>query len=356
MTVDNQRMLVFVGSYAEESSDGVYVYEFDETNGELTRLDQVAGLKNPTFLNVDTAQRRLYAISESAAADGTKLSDAVSFHILPEEGKLVETSRANALNGPSCHIQRSSDNHYLTLASYHKGSVSLVDLKEDGTVGQVLDIREHKGQQPDQISHVHSSFYSPDQRFLFVCDLGLDTIFTYRIDGEEGKLVLQGEAKVQEGAGPRHLVFHPNGKFAYVINELHSTVTAFRYAADKGVLSEIETVSTLPADTNVENGCAEITMSEDGRFLYGSNRGHDSIVVYEVDPETGKLDTVQHVSTEGKHPRHFSIVPGGRYVLTVNRDTNNLVVFTRDSETGKLSYTGKSVEISKPVCVWADRF
>lgn len=356
MTVEQQRMLVFVGSYAEESSDGVYVYDFDETTGELVRLDQVSGLKNPTFLNVDTPQRRLYSISETAAEDGSKRSDAVSFDILPEVGRLKETSRADALNGPSCHIQRSADNRYLTLASYHKGSVSLVKLNEDGTVGPVLDIQEHHGQDAGQKSHVHSSFYSPDRRFLFVCDLGLDTIVTYRIDEAEGKLVRQGEAQVETGAGPRHLVFHPNGKFAYVINELHSTVTAFRYDAEHGALTEIETVSTLPAGTDVANGCAEITMSADGLFLYGSNRGHDSIVVYAVDPATGKLETVQHASAEGKHPRHFSLVPGDRYMLVVNRDTNNLAVFTRDAETGKLSFTGRSIEISKPVCVWADRF
>lgn len=356
MTVEQKRMLVFVGSYAEASADGVYVYEFDEKTGELVRLDQVSGLKNPTFLNVDTPQRRLYAISETASEDGSKRSDAVSFDILPAEGKLAETSRADALNGPSCHIQRRGDNRYLTLASYHKGSVSLVGLNSDGTVGKVLDIQEHQGQTPERKSHVHSSFYSPDQRFLFVCDLGLDTIFTYRIDEAENKLVPQGEAKVKEGAGPRHLVFHPNGRFAYVINELQSTVTAFQYDAEQGVLTEIETVSTLPAGTQVENGCAEITMSEDGRFLYGSNRGHDSLVVYAVNPESGKLEAIQFASAEGEHPRHFSIVPGGQYVLVVNRDTNNLAVFTRDAESGKLSYTGKSYEISKPVCVWADRF
>ncbi|MDR0270270.1 lactonase family protein [Paenibacillus sp.] len=356
MTVENNRMLVFVGSYAEESTDGVYVYEFDEKRGELARLDQVSGLKNPTFLNLDTKQRRLYVISETAAEDGSKLSDAVSFHILPEEGKLQEINRANALNGPSCHVQFSRDNRYLTLASYHKGSISLVELKEDGSVGSVLDIRNHQGQSPEQKSHVHSSFYSPDQRFLFVCDLGLDTIYTYRIDRKEEKLVLHGEAKVKQGAGPRHLAFHPNGKFAYVINELDSTVTAFSYNAEQGLLTEIETMSTLPEGTTVDNGCAEITISEDGRFLYGSNRGHDSIVVYGVEPATGQLKAIQHVSVEGKHPRHFSIVPGGRYVLVVNRDTNNLAVFARDTESGKLTYTGKSVEISKPVCVWTDRF
>ncbi|MDR9853141.1 lactonase family protein [Paenibacillus sp. VCA1] len=350
---DKQRMLVFVGSYAEESADGVYVYAFDETNGELTRLDQVSGLKNPTFLNLEAPRRKLYAISETAV-DGAKQSDAVSYDIDAEEGKLKETSRANALNGPSCHIQRSADNRYLTLTSYHKGSISLVEMKEDGTVGRVLDIRNHEGRKPEQKSHVHSSFYSPDGRFLFVCDLGLDTIFTYRID--QDKLVPVSEATVKEGAGPRHLTFHPNGKFAYVINELQSTVTAFRYDAEQGSLTEIETVSTLPEGVKVENGCAEIAISADGRFLYGSNRGHDSIVVYAVDAETGKLDAVQHVSAEGKHPRHFSIVPGGRYVLVVNRDTNNLAVFARDADSGKLAFTGKSAQISKPVCVWADRF
>nr|WP_145157910.1 lactonase family protein [Paenibacillus terrae] len=354
----NDRMLVFVGSYAEAASDGIYVYELNEGKGELTLLDKVDGNKNPTFLNVDQAGNLLYAISETAAEDGTKTSDAAAYTIDPATGKLTEASRAYALNGPACHIQRSANNKYLTLTSYHKGSISLVELAAGGKVGSVLDIQQHVGQgdYSGVAPHLHSSFYSPDQRFLLACDLGLDLIRTYRIDEAEGKLVPVSDARVEKGAGPRHLTFHPSGKFAYVINELNSTVTAFHYDAEHGTLETLEAVPTLPAEWTGANGCAEITISADGRFLYGSNRGHDSIVVYAVDPESGKLTTVQHVSTEGQHPRHFSIVPGGKHVIAANRDTNNLTLFTVDQKTGKLTYTGHSVEVSKPVCVWAVRF
>ncbi|MGZ9584884.1 lactonase family protein [Paenibacillus marinisediminis] len=357
MASQEQRMLVFVGSYADASSDGVYVYEFNEERGELKQLHSVAGLKNPTFLNVDESRRILYAIGETAAEDGSKTSDAISYAIQPTDGTLTEMNRAYALNGPACHIQRSSDNRYLTLTSYHKGSVSLVSLTEEGNVGELLDIQQHDGSSVNRAGdikpHPHSSFYSPDERYLFVCDLGLDLIRAYKVDQAAGKLVHHGDTVLQPGSGPRHMVFHPNGKFAYVINELDSTFTAFEYDADNGTLNAIETVSTLPEGENVNNSCAEVTISADGNYLYGSNRGHDSIVVYAVDSNTGKLSLVEHVSTQGEHPRHFSILPGGRYLIAANRDTNNMTVFKVDPASGKLAYTGHSVEVSKPVCVWA---
>lgn len=356
----NKRMLVFVGSYAEQSSDGVYVYEMHTDSGELTLLDSKSGLRNPTFLNLDGDHRKLYAIHENVNPDGSKISDAVSYSINPEAGTLTEMSRAYALNGPACHIQRNSDNRYLTLTSYHKGSVGLVQLKPDGTIGEVLDIAQHEVKTSaggEEVKpHTHSSFYSPDERHLFVCDLGLDLIRAYKVDKSAGKLVFHGDTQLQAGAGPRHLTFHPNGTFAYVINELDSTITAFQYDAEHGSLTTLETVSTLPAGIEVSNGCAEITLSADGRYLYGSNRGHDSIVVYAVDAEAGHLSLVEHVSTEGQHPRHFSIVPGGEWMITANRDTNNLAVFKVDQASGKLTYTGHSVEVSKPVCVWAYPF
>ncbi|MFD1956964.1 lactonase family protein [Paenibacillus thailandensis] len=361
MSVSNGRMLVFVGSYAEASADGVYTFELNESTGELIALDAVGGLKNPTFLHLDAPKRKLYALAEIAAEDGSKASDAIAYAIDPKTGSLTETSRGFASAGPTCHIQKSPDDRYLTFTSYHKGILSLVELTENGEIGSLLDEKQHEGVNENaslrDIPHLHSSFYSPDGRFMLVSDLGTDRVFTYAIDRGANKLEQIGFTALHRGAGPRHLVFHPNGRYVYVINELDSSVTAFAYNAESGALSELQNISTLPADYNGDNGCAEIAISEDGRYLYGSNRGHDSIVVYAVDGDSGKLTVVQHVSTEGGHPRHFSIVPGGDYLIAANRDSDrNLVVFRIDKESGKLESTGRHIALSKPVCVWAARF
>jgi len=348
------RMLVFVGSYAEADAPGVYVYSFDEKSGSLTQLDEVSGLKNPTYVNVDMDHQRLYAIAENATEEGKKIGEVVSYSIDTVNGKLNTMNRAKSLDAPQCHIQRDQHSRYLIVSSYHGGCVGLVALEADGQVGQQLDVQQHHGHGPhpnQNQPHVHSAFFSPDERYLYVSDLGIDRVKCYTIDSDRNVLVPQREAAVPAGSGPRHLTFHPNGNFAYVINELSSSVSVFAYHSESGELSLIETVSTLPDDYSGENGCAEIAISANGRYLYGSNRGHDSIVVYEVHPESGTLTVIQHVSTEGRHPRHFALTPSGEYVLAANRDTNNIAVFRVDASTGKLNYTGQSVEVSKPVCV-----
>jgi 6-phosphogluconolactonase len=355
----SDRLLVFVGSYAEEEGPGIYLYELNEEKEELSLLDQVSGLKNPTFLNVDAARLKLYSIAEGVSDDGQKTGDVAVFAIEPAEGKLQFIKRSRAVDAPTCHIQRDADNRYLLVASYHGGSIGLVGLQKDGNVGGRLDAVQHEGgsvHARQDRPHPHSVFFSPDQRYLFVPDLGLDRIRAYTID-PEGKLRFHGDTPTQPGAGPRHLAFHPNGKFAFVINEIDSTINSYQYDANAGTLQWIETVPTLPVDAGpIENTCAEISVSEDGRYLYGSNRGHDSIVVYRIDAETGRLTYVEHVSTEGQHPRHFALMPGGRLLLAANRDTNNLVLFRVDPESGKLTFTGKTVNASKPVCVQAARF
>ncbi|WP_042168366.1 lactonase family protein [Paenibacillus gorillae] len=351
MSLHTKQMFVFIGSYAEASASGVYMYAFDEENGTLSLKDEAAGLRNPTFLNVDTENRRLYAIAEGVTAEGGKGGDAVSFEIGIDGnggGSLRQLNRKLAITAPSCHIQRDANSEYVLLASYHGGRVSLVSLEENGEIGELLDIQQHEGEAP----HPHSLFFSPDGRFVFVPDLGIDRIRVYTINKESRKLEFHGETAVEAGAGPRHFVFHPNGQFGYVINELDSTIVAFRYDAEGGRLEAVETVSTLPAHYEGPNGCAEITMSADGKFLYGSNRGHDSIVVFAADGETGTLKLVGHVSTEGKHPRHFAILPGGRYLLAANKDTDNVVVFRMESS-GLPVYTGYSIELPGPVCVQA---
>ncbi|MCM3290517.1 lactonase family protein [Paenibacillus sp. MER 180] len=349
-----QRMLVFVGSYAEADSSGLYVYSMDENTGQLTKLDEAAGLKNPTFINVDVDQQKLYSIGECVIEDGSKTAEVVSFAIDTASGKLTQLNRAFSLDAPTCHIQRDSQSRYLIVASYHGGRIGLVELLEDGQVGSQLDVQQHHGHGPhpnQNQPHPHSAFFSPDEKYIYVSDLGIDRVKCYSIDKERHVLVPHGEYEVPAGSGPRHLTFHPNGQFVYVINELNSTVSVFSYDASNGELHAIETVSTLPVDFDGESYCAEIAISEDGKYLYGSNRGHDSIVVYEVQPDTGKLTTVQFVSTEGGHPRHFALTPGGAYLLVANRDSNNIVVFRVDKSTGMITSTGHSVDVSKPVCV-----
>ncbi|MFB5759574.1 lactonase family protein [Paenibacillus medicaginis] len=350
--MSEQRLLVFAGSYAEAEESGVYVYSFDENTGELNLLDEFAGLKNPTFLNVDPAARKLYAIGETVSASGEKAGEAAAFDIDPAAGTIKLLNRVQTV-APTCHIQRNAAGDHLTVPSYHGGMIGLLAIEEDGKIGELLDVVQHEGKSvhPERQDrpHPHSTFYSPDGKLLFVQDLGLDRIRAYSLDGDKFKL--HSETATHPGAGPRHLAFHPNGKLAFVINEVDSTVTSFAYDAEAGTLTEIETVPTLPEGFEGENTTAEITVSEDGAYVYGSNRGHDSIVVYAVDANTGKLSLVQHVPVQGQHPRHFALTPGGNYLIAANRDTNNIVTFRVDKTSGRLEYTGLSVSVSKPVCV-----
>lgn len=352
MANPSQRTLLFTGAYAEDNQSGVGVYEFNEESGELKLLDEVSGIKNPTFLNVDPEAKRLYAIGE-ISDQGGKAGEVISFAIDPASGKLSELNRVRSVSSSTCHIQRDESSKYLIVSSYHGGLIGLLPISEDGSAGELLDeknhtdlVAVHEGQQ----ARAHSAFYSPDGKFVFVQDLGLDKILAYTINQDTNELNFHGETQLEEGVGPRHLAFHPSGAYAYVINELNSSVTALRYIQDEGRFNVLETISTLPVDFDGESYCAEIAVSEDGKTVYGSNRGHDSIVVFSVHEDTGHLSPVQYISTEGGHPRHFTLMPGGKFMVVANRDGNNLVLFNVAPD-GKLAFTGYTVSQSKPVCV-----
>ncbi|MHA7963295.1 lactonase family protein [Paenibacillus sp. CAU 1782] len=354
MSKDNQTLYVFAGSYASREEQGVKVYKLDEETGALTLQSQYAGLQNPTFVNVDAENKLLYAISEAVDGNGVKSGEAASFRIDAATGALTPLNTAATVQNTTCHIQRDARNRYLTVTSYHGGMTGLLAINEDGSIGNLLDVKQHEGRGPhpnQDRPHPHSSFYSPNGNYLYVQDLGLDIIAVYLLDAENGKLELQSKTKLEPGAGPRHLVFHPTAPFVYVINELNSTVTVLRHDAQYGSLEALHSYSTLPEGFSGENGCAEIAISRDGNYLYGSNRGHDSIVVYKVNRETGGLETVQHVSTGGGHPRHFALTPNGNWLLAANRDGNNIVTFRVDTTSGKLEPAGHEVSASKPVCV-----
>ncbi|BCG59008.1 lactonase family protein [Paenibacillus sp. URB8-2] len=356
------KLLVYVGSYSGADANGIHVFQFEpERGGALTLLGGVKGIANPTFINVDAQGHRLYSIGDKTNAEGVKEGEVVAYSIEPEAGTLTEISRTDTMPAEgatamsTCHITRDSDSRFVVVSSYHGGKIGLVSLDSEGKTVRLTDSAAHKGQgaHPERQDrpHPHSASFSPDERFLFVCDLGIDVIRSYRINGEKETLELHGDTPLHPGAGPRHFTFHPDGRSAYVINEVDSTITSFTYEADAGVLETVVTVPTLPEDYAGENTCAEIAVSPDGRYLYGSNRGHDSIVIYAVDPATAELTFVEHVSTRGGHPRHFALTPGGDYLIVANRDSNNLVVFARDSASGQLTFTGNEAQVAKPVCV-----
>lgn len=347
-----ERTLVFTGAYADSADKGIAVYDFDQKSGEMKLLFEQSGMKNPTFLNVDSDRKRLYAIGETQE-NGQKRAEIITFAIDPSTGRLEELSRTHASSSSTCHVQRDPEDRYLIVTSYHGGLVDLVSLNEEGVADKLLDEQSHEPHKasPEQQPRAHSAFYSPDGRYIYVQDLGLDKIITYRLKKEEQKLDFCGETQLEAGAGPRHLAFHPGGQFAYVINELNSTVTVLRYHAADGRLEKVQTVSSLPEDFSGESFCAEIAVSADGKTVYGSNRGHDSLAVFSVDEESGKLTPIQHISTEGGHPRHFSLMPGGQFLVVANRDGNNLVLYKVNGDNGTLEFTGKTYSQSKPVCV-----
>lgn len=344
---------LFLGSYAEADHDGVYVCDFDPETGKLTLVSSVSGLKNPTFLDVDAERMILYTIAEESDDQGNRAGAAAAYRI-GEDGTLTLLNRERTVPASTCHITLDRSRQCAIVASYHGGMVGLSPIAEDGSIGPLADLKQHEGSSvlPVQSqARAHSVFIDPNNRFAVACDLGLDKIFTYRLDAKARTLTYVSEVQVAPGSGPRHFAFHPTLPRGYVINELNATITAFEYDAETGTLTELQTVSTLPEDYQGENACADIHISPDGRYLYGSNRGHDSIAVYSIDPDTGKLALVEHTPVQGKHPRNFALSPDGAYLLAANRDTDNVVVFARDAATGKLKPTGHSLTVSKPVCV-----
>jgi 6-phosphogluconolactonase len=264
-----------------------------------------------------------------------------------------------ASGGPGpCYVSIDPEGKNALVANYTGGSVAVLPIDADGKLRPASATDQHKGSGPDpkrqQGPFAHCFDLDPSHQFALACDLGMDKIFVYKFDAFRGSITPNDPptASVAPGSGARHLAFHPGGKFVYVINEMGSTITAFAYDASKGALSEVQTVSTLPADFKADNTtCAEVAIHPNGKFAYGSNRGHDSIASFSVDEQTGKLAPTGHQSTGGKTPRHFAIAPGGEFLVAANQDSGNLVVFRIDPRTGTLNPTGMTAEVPSPVCV-----
>ncbi len=342
---------VFIGTYTTRGSKGIYLYRLDMSSGQLSPVGEGPVTPNPSFLAVHPNHRYLYAVNET---DNGSVS---AFSIDPHTGALKLLNSHSSRGSAPCHITVDRHGRAALVANYTSGSVAVLPIHSDGTLGEATGFDQHHGTgtnpQRQEGPHGHCVELDPANRFALSCDLGLDKVFVYRFDPGKPSITPNNPsfAPVAPGAGPRHLAFHPSGRFVYVIEEMGNTITAFEYDSHHGALRNIQTVSTLPEGFSGSNTTAEIAVHPSGRFVYGSNRGHDSIAIFTVDPSTGKLTPSGHQSTLGKTPRGFAIDPTGRYLVAGNQDSDTLVVFRIDPDTGQLTPTGQTVQVPAPVCV-----
>lgn len=336
---------LLIGTYTKRGSDGIYVYKFNEETGDFDSVSVATDVEDPSFLTIAPDKKHVYSVCET---DGGSV---VAFSF--DNGKLTELNRAASGGAHPCYITTDHTGKWLFTGNYTGGSVGVLPILADGKVGEPIQIIQHEGNGPNaerqEKAHVHSVNVSPNNHDIFVPDLGIDKVMAYRLDEQTGKLTEGKSMVVSAGSGPRHFAFHPNGKYAYVIQELTGKITAFAY--QDSVLTQIEEVSTLPKDFTGKNACADIHISPDGKYLYGSNRFYDTIVTFSIDEATGKLTQLSQTSVNGKVPRNFTISPNGKFVLVANQETDNIVIFKRDEKTGAITPTGKEIKLSMPVCL-----
>ncbi|MFW6161544.1 MAG: lactonase family protein [Planctomycetota bacterium] len=350
-------MRVYVGGQSKTRDGGIHRFELNMATGELTAAGATTGVGNPSFLAIAPDGRFLYAVNERGRFRGQPTGSLSAFAIDPKTGDLSLLNQ-EATGGPGpCHLVVDKAGRHVLAANYSGGSACVLPVGEDGRLGSCTAFVQHEGSSVNpkrqKGPHAHSINLDAANRFAFVADLGLDQILIYRFDPAKGTLTPSDPpfAKIARGSGPRHFAFHPSGRFAYVINELASTVTAFAYDAERGALRQLQTIATLPEGFGGESYTAEIAVHPTGQFLYGSNRGHNSIAVFAIDADAGRLRLVEHESTQGDWPRHFGIDPTGTFLIAANRRTSNLVVFRIDGAQGTLEPTGHTADVPGPACV-----
>ena len=353
------KYLFYVGTYTENGSKskGIYAYRYDAATQEITSLGLAAETTNPSWVALHPNGRFLYAVNEVSNYKGPNSGGVSAFSLDPATGKLTFLNEVPSRGADPCYITVDKTGKYVLVANYTGGSIAAFPISDDGKLGEASAFVQHTGHGADpkrqEAPHAHSIDLSPDNRFAFVDDLGLDKLLAYKFDAGKVPPISNDPpfAKLDPGAGPRHFALHPSGKFAYVIAEMHSTVTAFSADLKSGTFHPLQTLSTLPSTFKAQNDDAEVEVHPSGKFLYASNRGHDSIAVFAIDPTKGTLTLVDHTPTQGKTPRNFAIDPTGRFLFAENQESDNIVVFRIDEKTGKLTPTGKVLDVGQPVCV-----
>lgn len=341
--------LLFLGTYTKSSSEGIYAYRLEQSTGKLLPLGLVAKAENPSFLAIHPNGKFLYAVDEKAQGS------VVAFAINRDSGKLTELNSASTKGDDPCHLMVDSTGQFLIAVNYSSGSTIRIPILADGKLGDPGAFVKHAkpeglpGSDParQKDAHAHSINFSPDGRFAFVADLGRDELITYRVD--QGGLTPSSVTKIEPGSGPRHFTYNPSRNTAFVINELKSTVTVLGVNSKDGTFKTRQTISTLPADFKGKSFCAEVQMHPSGKFVYGSNRGHNSITIFKY--SGGKLTFVGTESTRGDWPRNFAIDPSGKFLIAENQNSNSIAVFKIDPKTGKLKPVGDTIEAGSPVCI-----
>lgn len=350
-----RELLVFVSSFAPAGEGGIQAFRLQPETGRLTPAQRTGDAENPFFLALSPDGKYLYSI-HARQFGGAEPEAVAAYAITGRDGDLKLLNRQSSRGTASCYLQVDATGRSVLVANYSSGSVAALPVRKDGSLGEVGTFVQHAGSSVNpsrqKEPHAHSFITSPDNRYAYAADLGLDQLRCYRLEPAGAKLVpnRQPFVRTPPGAGPRHLTFHPNGRYLYAINELANSVTRFDYDAKSGVLVEQETVSTLPAGFKGESYCADLKITPDGRHLYGTNRGHDSIAAYRIGAD-GKLSLLAIVPSRGKGPQNLAITPDGRLLLCANLPGSNLALFRIEPDSGRLSPLGDPVPVKSPSCI-----
>jgi 6-phosphogluconolactonase len=361
-------MLVYVGTYTEPirfgtgrvlqgKGEGIYLFRLDQESGALEPAGKTTSVTNPSYLAFDATQRFLYAVNELKSYQDSPTGTVSAFTAHPTTGELAFLNRQPTHGTDPCHVVVDRRRRHVFVANFMSGSVCVLPVRDDGRLDAACDFIQHLGAGIDPVRqngpHAHSVTLDATNRYAFVPDLGLDKLLIYKFDAKRGMLEPNGVPwiKMKPGAGPRHVALHPGGRFAYLINELSSTVVALACDRKTGAFQELQIVPTLPEGFRGESTSADIQVSPSGRFIYASNRGHDSIAIYRINQRTGRLTYVDHAATQGRTPRSFCLDPTGRFLLAANQDSDMIVTFRIDARTGKLRPTGHVAHVPTPVCV-----
>ena len=349
--------LVYIGTNVSgEQENSIFLYRLAPATGILTPVGAHKGGANPTYLTMPTGRRFLYAVSETQTFQGAKGGGVSAFAVDQRTGGLTLLNQQPSAGASPCYISLDRSEKTALVANYMGGNVAMLPLAANGQLAPPTATDQHQGTGPHKNQtgpHAHCIVPDPTNTFAFAVDLGTDQVVSYRLNAAQGQLARLPEPAfvAKPGAGPRHLVFHPNGKQGYLINELNSTVTVLAYDASAGKFRELQTLTTLPKSYTGPNSCADLHISPDGLFLYASNRGHNSIAVYAIDTSNGTLAPIQHISTQGNTPRNFALTPSGRLLLVANQNSNSVVTFRVDRQTGLLAPTGQTVQVPSPMFV-----
>ena len=351
------KMRVYVGTYTGKNSQGIYLSTLDLATGKLSQPELAAELVSPSFLAIHPSGKYVYAVGEIADFQGKKAGAVSALAVDAATGKLKLINQMPSGGGGPCHVAVDPSGKCVLAANYGGGSVCSFPIGDDGGLKDGGSVIQHKGSsvnpQRQKEPHAHSINVDKEGKYAFAADLGLDQVLIYKLNAAHGTLEVNDppHAKVAPGSGPRHFAFHPSGKFAYVINELANTIVAFEYNPHHGSLTEIQSITTLPKDFTGTSHTAEVVVHPSGKFVYGSNRGHDSIAVFAIDEKTGKLTATSHQGEGIKTPRNFAIEPTGKWLLVGNQASDSVIVFAIDQHTGALTPTDNKIEVGAPVCI-----